>query len=533
MNKTTVKILSLLVAVMLLVGVLAACGKAAPSEPAASAAASTAAAPADSTAAPAPSGIDTSKAVELQFYMVGDGPTDLQLVSDKLNEMTKKDLNCTVKFNFTTWTDFQTKYALVLSSGQPVDLIYTAVWLNYQKLVKTGAFMPLNDLLPKYAPELQKYVPEDLWKGVTTDGKTYAIPSAYREYMNNGILYRKDLAEKYSIPEPTNLDTLEQYLLGIKKNMPQQQLLNEFVTPGVQSFPFSASEALYMKYKIGYQSTYGLYANYDSPKDLVTYWGSPDFTADMKMFKRWADEGLWSRSALSAKTDTEAFLNGKIIATLNGFNAAKFGDTYSRAAVAHPDWKIGYIAFPTANGGKFWPNHATQNAFSIPTTAQNPERALMFFQKLILDKTYNQLTSYGIEGTHYNVDSEGYYQPIGDPTKSGFRREGMNCWGWRNPDFMIWNKTDQILKDTFAADAKNAGPNEGDGFAEDYTSYQADRAALGTVMTQYLAPLQAGLVPDVDAAVKTFMDKANGAGLQKIQDAVKKQWADYAATQGW
>ncbi len=537
MNKTTAKFLSLLLAVMLIVGVTAGCGSATTNEPAASAPAAenTAAAPAaeESSAAPAEPAIDISKAVEIQAYMVGDAPTDLQKVLDKVNEMAKKDLNCTLKFNYTTWTDFQTKYALILSSGQPVDLIYTAVWLNYQRLVNTGAFLPLNDYLPKYAPDLQKYVPEDLWQGVTKNGKIYAIPSAYREYMNNGLLYRKDLQEKFSLPEPKDLASLEQYLLGIKKNMPQQQLLNEFVTPGVQTYSYSASEILNMKYKYALTPTEGMVADYGNPTELKPYWGTPEFTEDMKLFKKWADEGLWSRSALSNKTDNTAFDNGKVVAVLNGQNIAKYCAAYSKAAVAHPDWKIAYVGFPDVNGGKYWPNNATQNAYSIPTTAQNPERALMLYQKLVLDKTYNQLTEYGFLDTHYTVDADGYYNYVGDPTKSGFVKEGMNGWAWRNPEYLLYLKTDQVLIDKFAEAAKNAGPNITDGFSEDYTAYQAERAALGTVMTQYLAPLQAGLVPDVDKAVKTFMDKANAAGLQKIQDSLKQQWAAYVASESW
>lgn len=531
MNKNTAKFLSLLVAVMLFAGVLAGCGGATnqPTETTAPAATTAAG---ETTAATQPA-IDVSKAVELQFYMVGDAPADLQKVQDKVNEMNKADLNATVKFNYTTWTDYQTKYSLILSSGQPVDLIYIASWLHFPDLVKSGAFLALDDMIPKYAPDLQKATADDLWKGVTINGKIYAMPSIYREYMNNGVSYRKDLAEKFGLPEPKDLDTLEQYLLGVKKNMPQQELTHDFVSTGVQTFSFTASEVLYMKYKLGFGPRYGLQAFYDNPKELVDYWGSPDFITDMKMFKKWADEGLWSRSALSNKTETTAFNDGKVVAVLNGENIAKYADHVSKSAVSHPDWKVGYAPFPVSNGGKFWPNAASQNGYGIPTTAPNPERAMMFYQKMVLNKDLNQLTSYGIEGTHYTVDPDGYYVPVGDPTKSGFAREGMNSWAWRNPDYMLWNKTDQVLLDMFAEAAKNAGPNIGDDFAEDYSSYSAERAAIGTVMTQYLAPLQAGLVPDVDAAVKTFLDKANAAGLKKIQDAVKAQWAEYAKTRGW
>ena len=43
---------------------------------------------------------------------------------------------------------------LLLSSGQPVDLLFTADWTNYQQYAKKGAFLALDEIVPKYAPQL-------------------------------------------------------------------------------------------------------------------------------------------------------------------------------------------------------------------------------------------------------------------------------------------------------------------------------------------------------------------------------------------
>ncbi|TXK77838.1 DUF3502 domain-containing protein [Paenibacillus sp. N3.4] len=65
------------------------------------------------------------------------------------------------------------------------------------------------------------------------------------------------------------------------------------------------------------------------------------------------------------------------------------------------------------------------------------------------------------------------------------------------------------------------------GFAEDYSSYQAEKAALDQVEKQYMFPLEAGLVADVEGGLKNFMEKAKAAGLDKIQAEYKKQWLQY------
>jgi ABC-type sugar transport system, periplasmic component len=477
-------------------------------------------------------GASSLKPVELQLYMIGDGPKDLQLVQDKINEMAKKDLNCTVKFNFTTWTDFMTKYNLLLQTGQPVDLIYTASWMDYTKLAKKGVFKPLDTLLPKYAPEIKKFVPTSYWDQVKVNGKIYTIPSTYKEFSSEGFQYRQDLQKKFNLAEPNSLENVEKYMEGIVKNMPGQAVAGEIVNPGPVGFSFSAMELLSMKYKwVDYNTPYGLVADYDNPSNIRPYWGTPEFIADMKMFKRWADKGFWSRSALSNKGEQNGFDSGKYVVSINGVNIMKYENAVMKASTAHPDWEIGYAPFPFANGLALYAP-ATQNGYAIPVSAKNPERALMFYQKLVLDKRYNLLSEYGIEGVHYKV-TDGYYEPIGDPTKAGFPYEGFNGWAWRNPNYMLFDKNFDVVKKlsvqlkAVAEKTKFKGVNIYQGFAEDYSPYQAERAALGTVLTQYLAPIEAGLVPDVDEAVKTFMEKAKEAGLGKIQAEYIKQWKTY------
>ena len=71
------------------------------------------------------------------------------------------------------------------------------------------------------------------------------------------------------------------------------------------------------------------------------------------------------------------------------------------------------------------------------------------------------------------------------------------------------------------------------GFVEEYDDYAAERAALQAVMIQYLAPIQAGLVEDVDMAIDDFLKEAKEAGLSKIQKAYAAQWTAYCKKRGY
>lgn len=470
---------------------------------------------------------------EIKFYMVGDGPLDLPLIESEINILANKDLNLNVKFNFTTWTEYMKTYDILLTSGRPIDLIFTTEWLNYKQYAQKGAFMELDDLLPLYAPDLYNFIPEEFWEAVKVNGHIYTIPSTWIEYVNEGFLYREDLRKKYKLPEPVNLETIELYLEGIRKNEPDRILMSELVIDNSSGPFFSAASVLNIKYNwVNFNIPYGLNTEYSNPMDLELYWESEDFVTDMKMFKRWADKGFWSKSVLTNNNGLHAsFINDYSIAVLSGVNPLKFNRTVTLFETRSAGGEVGYYPYSRSTG-IVHPVHPIHNGFAIPISSKNPEDALRFYEKLVLDTRYNHLTHYGIEGTHYSIDSGGYYSMIGDLKSNGFTRESMNSWAWRNPDNMLYDRHFDKIKDLFTEFDEYAQPDLYSDFIEDYSSYQAERAALHQVQSQYLVPLQAGLVDDVDEAIKAFLDKAYSAGLQTIIDNYKQQWDDYCTEKG-
>lgn len=279
MRNKTIRRLSMLLAMMLFAGVLAACnngsgGSAQGSEQGGSSE-------------------NKGEKVTLQFYMLGDAPKDLPVIESGINKLAEADLNVNVKFNYTSWTDWDQKYKLLLSSGQPIDLIFTADWTFYQSYAKKGAFLALDELLPKAAPTLKAYVPEDMWKAVTVNDKIYTVPSTWTEYVTEGIAYREDLREKYNLPKPESLETLEAYLEGIKANEPNMIPIadsNANHTHGIRQLTSKLVNT-------AGQLPYGLDIMYDSPSTVASYWGSAQHLEDLKTYKRWMDKGFFRKTS--------------------------------------------------------------------------------------------------------------------------------------------------------------------------------------------------------------------------------------------
>lgn len=480
------------------------------------------------------------EAAKITLYFVCDPPRDVQLVQDKLNEMFRKDLNTTIELKFSTWTDYTQKYDLALMSDDTIDLIYAAPWMGYSQYANQGAFLELDDLLPQYAPDLWDKISDTVWKQVSVKGNIYAVPSTNELYVGKGILYRQDLCDRYNLPVPDSIEDIESYLLGVKEKEPDMDLYSSTIEPNTSGETFGP-HSLLMNLRWGLVddefSAYGLIGEYDNPSELFPYWGSSEFIEDMKTLKKWAELGFWSRSVMSEPADPTAFNNGKTAMTTAGLTPGKASQAHQQLAAMDPSYNAEYFLFANLHGNA-WVGTPMSDMTAVPFTSKNPERALMVLNKLCMDEDYYRILNYGIEDQNYTL-TDGVYAPILD--SDGINGYDANAFDWAmtNPDYDFTSNSDDWYKGKidelkkFRETTPFGGVDIARGFQEDYTDYQAERAALGNVIAQYLSPLEAGLVDDVDAAVKDFMDKAEAAGLSKIQKAYTEQWKTYCETYGY
>ncbi|MEI4828959.1 extracellular solute-binding protein [Bacillus sp. FJAT-53711] len=132
------------------------------------------------------------------------------------------------------WDTVQTqslkeKRNLMLASGEYPDVLFAAAVpkTDLVKFGQQGVFIPLNDLIDKYAPNFKKIMEKYpiVKKGITMpDGKIYGFPTFYDPEFK-GLLYgtpwiKKDWLDKLGLKEPTTLDEFESVLQAIKDGDP-------------------------------------------------------------------------------------------------------------------------------------------------------------------------------------------------------------------------------------------------------------------------------------------------------------------------
>jgi len=495
----------------------------------------TEAAPADDN------GVDLSETVNLVVYMVGEEPEDVDTVEAAINEKLLEKFNTTIEFQFSTWTDYKNKYNNMLTT-QAADLAYTAMWMDYQTLADVGAFMELDELMPKYAPELYEAIGEAALNACRVNGKIYCFPNLWPEYVNQGIGWRHDLAEKYNLPDPVDsVENVEGYFQGLidngyGKDNNSYPLYNLGSGASVGTYATSCSALLRYRHPGKDAMAYGFMYDMDNPRQLIDYWHSEEFVDDMKLMKKWADAGWWSRSFINAENDTEALVHEKTTAVIDGTNANKWVSWVVGAKNAgFDDWDIRWYEYANMDNNAY-PAHPTQNATVIVNGCKYPERALMVVNYIMMDKEMNDLVQCGIEGVHYTLDENGYYVAI---ENSGYGYEACDTWNWRNGDFKLKQGTDGMLQESFDHSAELGShtlyPNVNitQGFNESYIEYEAERTAVANVCATYLDRLFGGLVDDPEATVAEFLEAAEAAGLSTCAEAYKAQWEAYCDEYGY
>ena len=160
-------------------------------------------------------GLDLSEPVTVIMYALGDRPEDMDKVLEELNSKYLNPwLNTTLEMQFLNWSDYTTKYSLVLAGSEPVDLMYTSSWCYYNDEAAKGAFRELDqEWLEKYMPISYPQQPAESWDQISINGKIFAVPksnAAFNGY--NFIAVRQDLMEKYGIETIDSWDSMKEYL---------------------------------------------------------------------------------------------------------------------------------------------------------------------------------------------------------------------------------------------------------------------------------------------------------------------------------
>jgi len=343
--------------------------------------------------------------------LAADPSPDWNQMQDEIGKQITAKTGITLKMDFATDAN---KVSLVAASGEYPDIISAKGSSNL--FVDAGAVLELSDLIDKYGPNLKK-VYGDYWnrlKWSTDDEGIYVIPTydgVNNTYFDAGGAFslQHQAVEEAGYPQIKTVKDYEtiiadyvakhpktadgQKTLGLSLLADDWRIMISVTNPAFQATGASDDGEVYIDPKT-YRATF----HYRRPEE--------------KEYFRWLnhmnDIGLLDPESFVQKEDQyrAKIAQGRVVGVIDqkwGFQSAidtlkkdgKPGATYGFYSVQLDDSTVDHTFEPTGFMGGY--------GLMISKDAKNPERIIQLLDYLASDEG-QVLINWGIEGKHYSVN---------------------------------------------------------------------------------------------------------------------------------
>jgi len=466
------------------------------------------------------------KDVTLKLYFGGDKPAGADAVWAAISEKYKDKLHAKFEVTYIPWGDYSNKLLVMAASGDKWDLNFDAEWLGYAQMINKNAYLPLNEMLPKFAPDLYaKYEASGALEAATVNGKVMSLPWTMKQNHRPFVIWRKDLADAQGLSLPQDgiktMEELDAFLNEAKAANSGKRIFNIGFTSG---YPYNIGQIMMLKYGLADLNYHGLVFDMNDPAyTIIPFEQTEAFKEAAEWAKKWVDAGIIPKDAMVDKTDVNTlFGNGQVFSQYSTHEHSSQTNNYTDKAIV-TDASMLYPDKP------FYNRSPLANVVGINKNSPNPERVLMFLNLLETDREFYDMVMYGVEGVNYQIKDEAAVLPDGvDKDNPGDKAYlgWASQWGFWKPQFI--RPTETNPKGFWQAEADFANqPNNINnplgGLFFDSEPIKNELAQRDTIQDEFGKPILAGLKTDVD----NYIAKQKAAGLDKIIAELQKQINDF------
>ncbi|BBI31709.1 extracellular solute-binding protein [Cohnella abietis] len=462
----------------------------------------------------------SSTVVTLKFYFGGEKKAATDEVWNRVSEYVQsKGLGVRFDVRFISFTDYKEKMLTKAAAGDKWDMNFDSDWQSYKEMASRGSYLPLNDLLPQYAPNLfHKYEKLGTLEAATMNGEIVGLPWTLKMNERPFVGWRADLAESVGIyREPNTVRTIEDL----------DVLLHE-LKDAFPSFKLSRIPplALYITREEWVDLAFhGLGFYLSDPKMTVrAIEQQPFYLESALMSKKWNDYKILNRdAAIDIENGADQWRDGNMLFTITSHEWANastgFVDPSFRQQMS--------LIYPNK---KYVNRTALANVLAINRNSENPELVLRFLDMMETDKVLYDLVQYGIEGKTYVLHGEAADYPEGMQYFTSNYMEWDSRWAFWKPQYMRPTPTypgDFWVKEAEFADLPMNINSPVDGLLISDDRIKNEVAKRDRGANEIGKPIEYGKVNNVEMEVQHYVDTQKTNGLDKIILEVQRQVNDY------
>ncbi|ULL20067.1 extracellular solute-binding protein [Paenibacillus sp. H1-7] len=331
-----------------------------------------------------------------------------EVPSDKIEKLLEEKTNSQIEFQWVPDGSYDEKFQAAFATGSLPQAAYLKNQSSFVLLrdaIKNGQFWEIGPYLKDY-PNLSKLNP-DVLKNTAVEGKIYTLYQE-RPIARQGIIYRKDWADKLGLSEPKTTDDIYNMLKKFKEA--------DFAGGGKTLGLADRNDLVYGAFKTlsSYFGTPNGWGAVDGK--LVPEFMTKGYMDTMKFIKKLRDEGLINQDfPVTSKTDQQNMMYtgkaGMYIGSMQ--DVLTIQDKTSKNNKDAQFEVVNQITSPSNAKPTTWgiPGYGTLVVFpkSAVKTEGELKQILAFYDKFYTPEIAN-LLKYGVEGQHYTLQ-DGKVQP--------------------------------------------------------------------------------------------------------------------------
>ncbi len=521
------KILALVLAMVMVVSLFAACGnKEQAPAPAETQGAATETQAAETT--PAEEVEDVAE-IEILFWTLNTIPNDVDMVEDAINAITEEKISTVVNLNIVEQGAYIEQVNLMMASQEKLDLMVTLPGgpAHFNSLTSQNQLTDITELLNEYGQGILETVPEEWLAGTTIGGKIYSVTSMGDKATPLAFIVRTDILEESGM-DPATLTDVE----GLTAFFAKVEELHPEMTP----LATGTQKILTAPYMIDKET--GTFVKYDNLGDgdnallgvtaedgttIVNNYTREDQMYSYQVFKDWYDAGYVYKDGPTYADTQQSLIAGGSCASF--FLCVGVGTEASLATTCKHDMTYIWLdESPMIGTGAL-----RKFSWAVPVIATEPEAAVKFMNLLYTDAEILNLFTWGIEGTHYQTLEDGTIDFLEgqDASNCGYYTGGgTSIWG---NGFLAKVRAGQpvtLREDTYKMNM-NAEVSKFLGFAFDTTGLENEISLMTNAIEEYRPSFQCGLY--TDDYYNEFMKKMEASGVDKYFETIQSQFDAWLA----
>ncbi|WP_413408865.1 ABC transporter substrate-binding protein [Paenibacillus amylolyticus] len=372
-----------------------------------------------SSSAPSATGDDENSPVTFSYYMFSPGKKDVLASETTIGKALQEQTGVDWKMEYLVG-DSATKAGVMIASGDYPDVISSSGEMS--KLLDAGAYIPLDDLIEEYGPNIKRvYGPYfDKMKNAE-DGKIYALPYTANQGEYSGspnvgggaFWIQRSVLKEFDYPKITTLDEYFDLIQDYKEKHPT---VDGADTIGFVSLAGVANNFFTLQnpamHLAGYPNDGSVMV------DMTTH--EAKVVAGTDAQKKWIQklneinaQGMLDPESFTMNKDQylAKLTSGRVLGYFNyGWQVGDASKNLLSAGIDEKRYAPLPIVFDEGIKDQYVdpPGFVNNYATGISVNAEDPVRIIKYFDNLL--KEENQvLVQWGIKDETYSVDEKGRF----------------------------------------------------------------------------------------------------------------------------